>query len=149
MCYLPQDHFLPGHFSILNCVKSYLSSNKIDPFFDDPFLNDVKNSKVFHLSGGELRYLEVKLLLHTDCKFVLLDEPFSGVAPLMTKQIQKIITEKAGEKGILLTDHDYASVLSVATSYRLLHDGALNKLKSQHELVEWGYVSQSKLQQHP
>jgi ABC-type lipopolysaccharide export system ATPase subunit len=36
--------------------------------------------KIKHLSGGELRYLEIKLILNNS-KFVLLDEPYNGLSP--------------------------------------------------------------------
>jgi len=43
----------------------------------------VVNSKIGVLSGGEGRYLEIRLILESGAKFVLLDEPFNGISPLM------------------------------------------------------------------
>jgi ABC-type lipopolysaccharide export system ATPase subunit len=48
--------------------------------------------KIKHLSGGELRYLEIKLILNNSSKFVLLDEPYNGLSPIMIEKINELIT---------------------------------------------------------
>ena len=121
ICYLPQDNFIPHHFSIKKVVKLYLPKNKIEPFLDDSLLGSLANNKTGNLSGGEWRYLEIKLLLNTDCKFLLLDEPFNGASPLMIDTIKELIAEKAKTKGIILTDHDYRNVLDITTKNYLIH----------------------------
>jgi len=37
------------------------------------------------LSGGELRYFEIKLMLNSSYKFIMLDEPFNGIAPVVVE----------------------------------------------------------------
>jgi ABC-type lipopolysaccharide export system ATPase subunit len=114
-------------------------------FFEDDVLNNLKGSKVSSLSGGELRYLEIKLLLNTNSKFVLLDEPFNGISPLITECIKKMIVSASGTKGILLTDHDFRNVLDVSNRCCLLFDGGLKTITDKTELVKWGYITESKL----
>jgi ABC-type multidrug transport system ATPase subunit len=62
MCYLPQHSFLLNHLKIIKIVELYLGTDQIDSFMDDPVLSVVKTHKISQLSGGELRYLEIKLL---------------------------------------------------------------------------------------
>lgn len=144
LCYLPQHNFLPKHLSVLKTIKLYLSKSKVDSFLNDPILSPVADSKTNNLSGGELRYLEIKLLLSTNCKFLLLDEPFNGISPLMTESIKALIAEKSKSKGIILTDHDYHNVIDVATRYCLIFDGGIKEMHDKNELVTWGYLSETR-----
>ena len=40
-----------------------IDKDKIADFYKDDFINSLKDKKINHLSGGELRYLEIKLIL--------------------------------------------------------------------------------------
>jgi len=55
-----------------------------------------------------------------------------------------MIKDKSLNKGILLTDHDYRNVLDVANKYYLLFDGGLRSVKTKQDLIDWGYVPESK-----
>lgn len=145
LCYLPQHDFLPKHLSVVKTIQLYLSKNQVDSFLNDPILSTVANSKTNSLSGGELRYLEIKLLLSTNCKFVLLDEPFNGISPLMIDAIKSLIAEKSQTKGIILTDHDYHNVIDIATRYCLIFDGGIKEIQGKNELVTWGYLSEARI----
>jgi lipopolysaccharide export system ATP-binding protein len=145
LCYLPQHEFLPKHLKIEKAVELYIGKASLDSFFNDETLAILRKSKVAHLSGGELRYLEIKLLLHTKSKFVLLDEPFNGVSPILNESIKNLITEASKTKGIILTDHDYRNVLDIANRHCLIFDGGIKEIKDKTELVKWGYISEGKL----
>jgi ABC-type lipopolysaccharide export system ATPase subunit len=140
IAYLNQDNFLPKDISIKQVFKIY--SDRLDQkgFLDDEIFSKISDTKIGNLSGGELRYLEVKLLLYFDSPFLLLDEPFNGISPLHVEIIKKMILEKSVKKGIVLTDHDYRNVLDIANKYYLLFDGGLKHVKSIQDLVDWGYV---------
>ena len=88
----------------------------------------------------EVRYLKIKLLLNTPSKFILLDEPFSGVSPVMVEEIQKLILEKSPEKGILLSDHDYRNVLKITNRCCLIYQGSMKQISGKADLVRWGYI---------
>ena len=103
-------------------------------------MKKLNTSKISYLSGGELRYLEIKLLLYTDCKFILLDEPFNGVSPILVGEIKKLILKTSEFKGIILTDHDYRNVLDVANQFCLIYDGGIKRIDDKEELVRWGYI---------
>ena len=140
ICYLPQDSFLPKHLSIEKTIELYLGKNQVQNFLEDPILQKLNTSKISYLSGGELRYLEIKLLLHTDCKFILLDEPFNGVSPILVGEIKKLILKTSEYKGIILTDHDYRNVLNVANRFCMIYDGGIKRIDDKDELVRWGYI---------
>jgi len=145
ICYLPQDSFLPKYMSVEKTIELYLGKQQVTNFLEDSILQKLNTSKISHLSGGELRYLEIKLLLHTDCKFILLDEPFNGVSPILVGEIKKLILKTSEFKGIILTDHDYRNVLDVANQFCLIYDGGIKKIDNKQELVRWGYISESRM----
>ena len=100
-----------------------------------PIFNHLAKSKAFVLSGGERRRLEIARALVTSPKFILLDEPFSGVDPIAVFEVQQIIVDLKNQGlGILLTDHNVRETLSVTDrSYimfqsRILISGTSEKL---------------------
>lgn len=138
--YLSQDNFLPKNITVKQVVKIYSGNLDHNEFLEDEVLSKVSETKIRNLSGGESRYLEVRLLLNLDSRFVLLDEPFNGISPLHVEKVKNLILEKSVEKGIILTDHDYRNVLDVANKYYLLFDGGLKPIKTKQNLIDWGYV---------
>ncbi len=143
--YLPQHPFLLPHLSIYETVKLYLDADQVNPFLTDPVIGYLQKSKINSLSGGEQRYLEIKLILHTPNKFILLDEPFNGVAPVVVEKLKIMITEQSKTKGIILTDHDYNNVMDVATRYCLVRDGTVKPIGRSEDLVKWNYLTENSL----
>jgi len=145
MSYLPQDSFLLAHLTVKQAVKLYLQKRP-DAFLEDNLLYTLTNNKINSLSGGELRYLEIKLLLHLPSKFILMDEPFNGVAPVMVDVLKDMIKKYSATKGIILTDHDYINVMNVATKHYLLHEGSIKGVKSREDLIKWNYLTKNSLE---
>ena len=78
------------------------------------------------MSGGETRRLEITRALVTNPSFLLLDEPFSGIDPIVVKEAQGIILElKKKGIGILLTDHNVRETLSITDRAYLMADGKI------------------------
>jgi ABC-type multidrug transport system ATPase subunit len=142
--YLNQDNFLPKNITVKQVVEIYSDDLDQKGFLEDEVLSKVLGTKIRNLSGGESRYLEVKLLLTLDSLFVLLDEPFNGISPLHIDIVKNMIIDKSVKRGIILTDHDYRNVLDVANKYYLLFDGGLKSIKTKQDLIDWGYVPDSK-----
>jgi len=138
--FLNQDNFLPKNITVSQIVDFYSDNLDQTGFLNDEILEKVTNTRIKNLSGGESRYLEVKLILNLDSEFVLLDEPFNGISPIHIDSIKEMITEKSSKKGIILTDHDYRNVLDVANRHYLLFDGGLKIIRSKEDLIDWGYI---------
>lgn len=138
--YLPQDNFIPNSLSIKKAIALSIAKDKIAHFSADDMIQSMLTKKIKHLSGGELRYLEIKLILYNDSKFVLLDEPYNGLSPIMIDKINNLIIEKASVKGIVITDHNYENVIKVSTKLALMKEGKMFHLKNKEELVERGYL---------
>ena len=143
--YLHQDSFIPNSFSVKKTIQLSIPPKYLHHFYDDEMIQAIQDKKIAHLSGGELRYLEIKLVLTNPSKFVLLDEPYNGLSPLMIEKINQLIFDNTSRKGILITDHNYQNVISVATQLTLMKEGKLHYVKDKMELVEKGYLNSGML----
>ena len=138
--YLPQDDFLPKQLKVKNVINIYFDKNERGNIINDKIIEKIINTKIGNLSGGELRYLEIKLLMNLESKFILLDEPFNGVSPIAIEEIKKMIIKNSLNKGIILTDHDYRNVLSITNKIYILKNGYIKELKDKNELMYYGYI---------
>lgn len=139
--YLSQDNFIPSQFSVKKAISLSINSLQMEDFYNDEMIESFINRKISQLSGGELRYLEIKLVLCNSSKFVLLDEPYNGLSPLMIEKVNTLIKVNAKQKGILITDHNYENVISLSTKLMLMKDGKAHHLKCKEELVSKGYLN--------
>lgn len=138
--YLPQHNFIPQNFSVKKAIDLSIEKSKTSDFYEDEMIKNILNNKICHLSGGELRYLEIKLILSNPSKFVLLDEPYNGLTPLMIEKINQLIIDNSKRRGIIITDHNYENVIHVSNQLILMKSGKTHHLKDKMELVEKGYL---------
>lgn len=91
---------------------------------DELNLTHLAKQPAFTLSGGERRRLEITRALTARPKFLLMDEPFSGVDPISVAEVQDIIRGlKSKNIGVLITDHNVRETLSIVDRAYLIHDG--------------------------
>lgn len=139
IAYLPQHSFLPKNIKIKNlidllCAKennAKISQSK----FIQPFLNETPNT----LSGGELRIVEVLLIIYSRAEFILLDEPFHSLSPKTVTEIKTIIKQQT-DKGFIISDHQYHDVLDISDNIFLLSDTHLKPIKDLTELKRFNYL---------
>jgi ABC-type multidrug transport system ATPase subunit len=143
--YLHQDQFIPNHLSVQKAISLSIDKEKLFQFYDDTMIQSIRDKKIKHLSGGELRYLEIKSVLMNPSKFVLLDEPYNGLSPIMVDVINELIQENAKQKGVIVTDHNYENVIRISNKLILIKDGKTHRLKDKSELVEKGYLKEGML----
>ncbi|KQO30099.1 ABC transporter [Flavobacterium sp. Leaf82] len=138
--YLSQEQFIPNHLTVKKAVTLSVDKQKITFFNKDEFIQSILDKRISHLSSGELRYLEIKIVLSNPSKFVLLDEPYNGLSPLMVDQVNEMILKNSAEKGIIITDHNYKNVINISSKIILIKDGKTHYVKHNAELVEKGYL---------
>ncbi len=103
---------------------------------DELNLTKLAEQKAFTLSGGERRRLEITRALTARPKFLLMDEPFSGVDPISVAEVQDIIRGlKSKNIGVLITDHNVRETLSIVDRAYLIHDGKVLREGSSDFLV--------------
>jgi lipopolysaccharide export system ATP-binding protein len=143
--YLPQENFIPNNLLVKKVINLTIKQHKLEEFNQDKIINRIINSKIGTLSGGELKYLQIKLLLFNESRFCLLDEPYSGISPMISESINNQIIEQSKTKGIIITDHNYQYLLEIATKIYLLKDGAGKFLNNKEELIRFGYLKNGML----
>lgn len=78
------------------------------------------------LSGGERRRLEITRALVTSPRYLLLDEPFTGIDPIAIGEIQRIVRQLREQGiGILITDHNVRDTLSITDRAYIMHGGRI------------------------
>ena len=99
---------------------------RLERLLEELRISHLAKHKAFTLSGGERRRLEITRALVTNPSFILLDEPFSGIDPIVVNEAQEIIKElKDKGLGILLTDHNVRETLSITDRAYLIADGKI------------------------
>lgn len=94
-------------------------------------------NRAYTLSGGERRRLEITRALVTNPSFILLDEPFSGIDPIVVNEAQEIIKElKEKGLGILLTDHNVRETLSITDRAYLIAEGKILISGTAQDLID-------------
>ena len=140
--YLPQENFIPNNLTVIKAINLSVDKFEREQFINDDMISSFLNNKIWQLSGGELRYLEIKLILSKSSNFVLLDEPYNGLSPIMIEKINELILRNSKHKGIVITDHNYENVINVSNKLVLMKDGKTFHLKDKNELIEKGYLKE-------
>ncbi len=100
-------------------------------------LTRLARHKAFTLSGGERRRLEITRALVTNPRYLLLDEPFTGIDPIAIGDIQEIV---AGLRergiGVLITDHNVRETLAITDRAYILYGGQILASGTAAELAQ-------------
>ncbi len=111
-------------------------ARRLESLLDDLSLKHLRDVKAFKLSGGERRRLEITRALVTEPKFLLLDEPFTGVDPIAVADIQTIV---AGLRrrgiGVLITDHNVEQTLDIVDRAYIMFEGKVQVSGTVRQLV--------------
>jgi lipopolysaccharide export system ATP-binding protein len=98
-------------------------------------LDHIRKNRGYALSGGERRRVEIARALCIQPKFILLDEPFSGIDPIAVLDLQKIISDlKASGIGVLITDHNVRETLSVTDRAYIINEGRIFRTGTPEQL---------------
>lgn len=99
-------------------------------------LKKVSRTRGISLSGGERRRVEIARALVPKPSFLLLDEPFTGIDPIVRSDIQTIVKDlKERGLGILITDHNVRETLEITDRAYIISDGKVLISGSSLELV--------------
>jgi lipopolysaccharide export system ATP-binding protein len=131
--YLPQEPSVFKKMSVEDNLKSIMEFHDIDrAMMRHKILELLETFKLEHLSqnnadslsGGERRRLEIARALMIAPRFMLLDEPFSGIDPISVSDLKKIINglKKKGI-GILLSDHNVRDSLPICDRAYVINNG--------------------------
>ncbi len=78
------------------------------------------------LSGGERRRTEIARSLVINPRFILLDEPFTGIDPLAIAEIQGLVRDlKTRGIGVVITDHNVRETLKICDRALIINKGKI------------------------
>ncbi len=131
--YLPQETTLFRKLTVRENILSVLENMKLsnieskrraDELMEEFNITHISNIKGHVLSGGESRRVEIARALAASPSFLLLDEPFTGIDPIMIAELQKIVFRlKDRGIGILITDHNVRDTLEITDRAYILYEG--------------------------
>ena len=99
---------------------------RLDELLEELNISHLRKNKAYTLSGGETRRLEITRALVTNPSFLLLDEPFSGIDPIVVGEAKEIIADLRNKgMGILITDHNVRETLSITDRAYLISEGKI------------------------
>jgi len=144
--YLPQE---PSIFRKLTVEENILSVLQTLPLGKEEMrerlaelleglnITRIAKRKAYLLSGGERRRVEITRALVTSPRFILFDEPFTGVDPIAVQDIQKIIMRLTSRGiGVLISDHNVRETLGICQRAYIIYEGRVLEQGEPGKIVE-------------
>ncbi|QYX58307.1 ABC transporter ATP-binding protein [Roseovarius sp. SCSIO 43702] len=90
-------------------------------------LYDLRHNYAEELSGGQQKLLELARIMVARPKLVLLDEPFAGVNPTLSRLLIDVIREMPEDTGcsVILVSHDLTSIYELSHDIIVMHEGRI------------------------
>lgn len=143
--YLPQEDSVFLKATVENNLKLVLEllpynkkeqKSTVKSYLDELGLWDLSKQEAYKLSGGERRKLEICRSLLLNPKFLLLDEPFTGIDPLTIIDLQKIMLNlKKKGIGIVLSDHNVRDTFKITDRAYIIDEGDILTMGSPQEVA--------------
>jgi lipopolysaccharide export system ATP-binding protein len=143
--YLPQEASVFRRLTVAENIMGVLEQTKIprkqrkekmEQLLEEMKVSRLFKSQGYMLSGGERRRVEIARTLAIEPDFILLDEPFAGVDPIATEDIQSVVYElKEKGYGILITDHSVRETLRITDRAYIMAEGKILVHGSAEELA--------------
>jgi urea transport system ATP-binding protein len=88
-------------------------------------LEDARTQSAAALSHGQKQWLEIGMLLLQQPRVLLVDEPVAGMTQQETERTAELLTGLAGERSVVVVEHDMEFVRSIARTVTVLHEGSV------------------------
>jgi lipopolysaccharide export system ATP-binding protein len=131
--YLPQESSVFRKLTVAENILAILETQdlsreerreRLDTLLAELGLTELGPYPAYTLSGGERRRLEITRALVTSPRYLLLDEPFTGIDPIAIGDIQEIVARLRDRGiGILITDHNVRETLAITDRAYILYEG--------------------------
>ena len=139
MHYLLQQNFVLPGLSVEQVFNDFGAD--FGHFVKDfPDFKGTARKRMKAFSTGERRIIEVYVVLTSDSKFCLLDEPFSFMMPLHVQKMKEVICREKSRKGIVITDHYFEDVIDISDELFILRSGKTWRVNGREDLELLGYI---------
>jgi Uncharacterized ABC-type transport system, ATPase component len=88
------------------------------------------------LSHGQQQWLEIGMVVATEPKVILLDEPTAGMSPEETQRTARLVTTLAKQAAVIVVEHDMDFVRELDAPVMMFHEGSVFAHGSISELRE-------------
>lgn len=153
--YLPQESSIFRGLSVaenLDLVLEFQPGNRKsrqerrDELLEEFGIARLKDASSLKLSGGERRRLEIARSLAANPRYLLLDEPFTGIDPITIEDLQRLILHLRDKGlGVLITDHNPKATLNIVSRAYVMFDGQVLFSGSSQEVADSELVRKSYL----
>jgi len=119
---------LKANKSIITTLFSTLSGeqkSRIEEVLEIIGLKDQYQLLAGSLSHGQKQWLEIGMLLVADPRLLLVDEPVAGMTAQETEHTAELLTSLAGERTVIVVEHDMEFVRSIAKHVTVLDQGSV------------------------
>lgn len=144
--YLPQEASIFRKLTVEENILAILEMlpltkkerrEKVESLLCELKIEKLAKQRAYTLSGGERRRTEVARALVTDPAFILLDEPFTGIDPIVRQDIQNVIHQlRSRGIGVLITDHNVRETLEITDRAYIMYEGKILFQGTPEELTE-------------
>ena len=158
LAYLPQE---PSIFTRLTVEENLLAAleqrkdineeekiQELQRLAEEFQLKSLLKTRSIKLSGGERRRVEIARALSSKPKFLLLDEPFAGIDPIVVSDLKNMLKKlKKLKLGILISDHNVRETMQICDKVLIMSEGkavveGLPEEVSNNNLVKEIYLGQ-------
>jgi len=119
---------LPGTKGVFQSLFARLSSKqkeKIEKILETIGLTEYMSTRAGLLSHGQKQWLEIGMLLAQDPRVLLVDEPVAGMTHQESERTAELLNSLAGERTVVVVEHDMEFVRSIARTVTVLHEGSV------------------------
>jgi urea transport system ATP-binding protein len=85
----------------------------------------VRNRTAGELAHGQKQWLEIGMLLVQNPRVLLVDEPVAGMTHAETDRTAELLNSLAGERTVVVVEHDMEFVRKIAKKVTVLHQGSV------------------------
>mgnify|MGYP000102416094 CR=1 FL=1 len=114
-----------GVIQTLLATLSSTEIQKIDEVLETIGLKDHRMMLAGSLSHGQKQWLEIGMLLVSEPRLLLVDEPVAGMTAQETEHTAELLTSLAGDHTVIVVEHDMEFVRSIARTVTVLHQGSV------------------------
>ena len=130
--FLPDDPYAPINSDINSVLEFYKLFYDVDEDIFDNLVDKFtlpRKVKINKFSKGMKRLLFIALSLSINCRYLLLDEAFDGLDPLVLETVKEQIVRicKDKDKTVVVSSHNVTALEKLVDKFVVIHDGRLSK----------------------
>ena len=116
--------------------------DKIEAMLETIALTAERDRFAGNLSHGQKQWLEIGMLLMQEPDLLLVDEPAAGMTDSETAETAKLLKRIAGERSVVVVEHDMEFVRALESRVTVLHEGSvlaegsLDRVQADERVIE-------------